>query len=309
MDQCVASRLESLSRGAASELVKSGLVLTNGARCKPARRVRAGDEIEVWLSESTEEVPAPEDVQFEVLFEDAGLVVVDKPAGLAVHPGAGRPTGTLVNGLLRRYPEIAAVGGAVRPGIVHRLDMDTSGTLLVARSQSEYLSLIEQFSERRVAKTYLALAEGSVAHLAATIDAPIARSASDRRRMRVDRSGKEALTKLRVVARLKGASLLELDLISGRTHQARVHLAAIGHPIVGDHDYGRSTSKRSPAPSGAARQMLHAWRISASRPDGRVFTCWAGLPSDMEETLTGMGFAAEELRPYRSSGWRREGAD
>ena len=280
-------------------------MLVNGRPTKPSRRLEAADEVAVWFSEDRPITPAPQDVEFEVVYEDRGIVAVNKPPHLPVHPGAGRPDGTLVNGLVSRYPEIAAIGGPGRPGIVHRLDMNTSGIVLVARTDEEYLSLVEQFANRTVSKTYLALVEGALAHESGVISAPLGRKASDRRKMQVDWSGKEAATRFRVAAVSDRASFLELDLITGRTHQIRVHLAAVGHPVIGDATYGK------PAPSSstrnrtqrAPRQMLHAWRISADRGDGSRITCRAELPGDFLRVAGELDIPESVLSGYTSTSW------
>ncbi len=225
-----------------------------------------------------------------------------------MHPGAGRRDGTLVNGLLFRYPEIADVGGRGRPGIVHRLDMDTSGILLVARTDHEYLSLVEQFANRTVSKTYLALVEGEFRHESGVISAPVARKPSDRRKMQIDWSGKEAVTRFRVVTRSRHVTFLELALITGRTHQARVHLAAVGHPVIGDTAYGNpepqaASAAKRPVPT---RQMLHAWRISAERPDKSRITCQAAMPADIARLAAEIGIAETVLTDYEATGWNSD---
>ena len=280
-------------------------MLVNGDPAKPSRRLEAADEIAVWFSQDRPATPAPQRVEFEVVYQDRGIVAVNKPPNLPVHPGAGRPDGTLVNGLLSRYPDIAAVGGPGRPGIVHRLDMDTSGVVLVARTDEEYLSLVEQFANRTVSKTYLALVEGSLAHESGLISAPLGRQASDRRKMQVDWSGKEAATRFRVVAISDRASFLELDLITGRTHQVRVHLAAVGHPVIGDATYGKpspSSSTRNPTQH-APRQMLHAWQISAERSDGSRITCRAELPGDFLHAASELDIPESVLSGYTRTSW------
>ena len=280
-------------------------MLVNGDPAKPSRRLERADEVELWLSHSVSAIPCPQHVEFEVVYEDRDIVAVDKPPHLPVHPGAGRPDGTLVNGLLSRYPDIATVGGRGRPGIVHRLDIDTSGIILIARTDEEYLSLVEQFASRTVAKTYLALVEGSLPHESGLVSAPLGRQASDRRKMQIDWSGKEAATRFRVADRSDHASFLELDLITGRTHQIRVHLAAVGHSVIGDATYGK------PAPHSSTRrqaqhlprQMLHAWRICAERRDGSRITCHAKLPNDFLRAAGELGISESVLARYVHTGW------
>ena len=308
IDEWMAGNFDDISRSVAVRLIKSGSVHVNGEPPKPSLRLAAGDEIQIWKTDKPDETPTPQDIQFEIVYEDFGIIAVNKPPGLPVHPGAGRPDRTLVNGLLARYPEIASIGGASRPGIVHRLDMDTSGILLVARTEREHASLVSQFADRAVVKTYLALVEGRVIHDSGVIEAPVGRKSSDRRRMEVNWSGKNAVTKFEIVTRTCTASLLKLGLTTGRTHQARVHLEAIGHPVVGDTGYGgrnvlESTGCVDPRPD---RQMLHAWRISVRRSDGCRIECWAGLPGDFQRAAAQLGVDDAELSTFSGTGYNVE---
>jgi 23S rRNA pseudouridine1911/1915/1917 synthase len=292
VDVVLAERFPDLSRNRAQHLVDDGFVLVNDQPPRRASRLAEGDAVECTIPERTTKVEADPDIAFTTIHAGDDVIAIDKPAGLAVHPGAGRPDGTLVNGLLAQFPEIAAVGGEERPGIVHRLDMDTSGVMLVARTKAAYHSLVEQFGDRKVQKTYVALVVGSFPHASGTIEAPIGRSTADPRRMEVDWSGRTALSEFRRVVRTNDASLLELDLVTGRTHQARVHLAAVGFPVLGDSVYGTD--------GGADRQMLHAWRIAADLPDGTRLTARAGLHADMLQALAdfdidGAGYGATDF--------------
>ena len=216
----------------------------------------------------------PLDVQGEsiplvVVYEDADLLIVDKPAGLVVHPSPGHPAGTLVNALLGRAggAEYGGIAGVSRPGIVHRLDRDTSGLLMVAKDDAAQASLMAQLKARRVKKTYLALVQGVVAANAGRVEAPIGRDPKHRTRMAVVPDGRPSVTGYRVRERFPGWTLLELDLVTGRTHQIRVHLDAIGHPIAGDPVYGTGTSRRGP--DGLGRLFLHAWRLELASPSRR----------------------------------------
>ena len=262
IDAFLATWSEALSRAAAGRLVRDGRVTQNGLPCKPATRLKAGDLVQAVFPPPARVLP-PQPIEFEVIYEDGDLIFLDKPAGLAVHPGAGRADGTLVNGLLHRFPELAAVGGSSRPGIVHRLDLDTTGVMVVARNGASYQHLIKRFERREVKKTYLALVRGRAVHAEGAIEAPLRRSSSDPRRVRVDWSGREALTRFRVVAAGEDATLLELDLHTGRTHQARVHLAAVGHPIIGDLLYALRRTKRSIQ---TARLMLQSTDLTFTDP-------------------------------------------
>ncbi len=253
-------------------------MLVNGRAARPSLRLKAGDQVRVELPEPRPTTLEPEDLPLEVVHEDAHLVVVNKPAGLVVHPGAGVPRGTLVHALLHRYPEIAAVGGPGRPGIVHRLDKDTSGLLVVARSPRAYLGLVEAIRERAVKRIYHALVWGNPGAGAGTIEAAMGRDPRNRLRMAVTRrGGKPARTHWKVVERFGLASRLEIRLDTGRTHQVRVHLAHLGHPVVGDSLYGgrgkKVLSLRQPQISLAEellkclpRQALHASELQLSHP-------------------------------------------
>jgi len=297
VDVVVTARYPDLSRSRVQKLLAAGHVLLNAESPRRASRVQAGDEIVITIPDRQATISPDEGVAINVIHEGEDVVAVDKPAGLAVHPGAGRPDGTLVNGLLARYPEIAGIGGSDRPGIVHRLDMDTSGVMLVARSERAYHALVEQFGSRGVEKTYVALVEGRFPHDSGVIEAPIARSTADRRRMDVDWTGKPAVSEFLTVARGPEATLLEIRLVTGRTHQARVHLAAVGHPVLGDTVYGKDVAARAP------RQMLHAWRIAADLPAGGRLTVRAGLPADMAQALVDAGLGGE-VAEYEATGWK-----
>jgi 23S rRNA pseudouridine1911/1915/1917 synthase len=293
LDRFLAAARTDLSRSGLQSLIRGGRVLVNGRAARPSLRLKAGDEVQVELPEPRTLALEPEALPLEVVYEDADLVVLDKPAGLVVHPGAGVSRGTLVHALLHRYPEIAAVGGPGRPGIVHRLDKDTSGLLVVARSPRAYLGLVEAIRARAMERTYVALAWGAPHAAAGTIDAAMARDPRDRRRMAVARrGGKPARTHWAVVERFGLASRLEIHLDTGRTHQIRVHLAHLGHPIVGDPVYGgrgkKMLSLREAQRSLAAtllkclpRQALHASELRVPHPlTGRLQVFTSPWPED-----------------------------
>src|SRR4029077_7878102 len=223
---------------------------------------------------------------------------VDKPAGLVVHPAPGHWQGTLVNALLARDDHYGGVAGGARPGIVHRLDRDTSGLIMVARNDAAQASLMAQLKARRVRKTYLALAQGSVGAAVGRIEAPIGRDPKDRKRMAVVNDGRRAVTGYRVRERFSGWTLLELDLVTGRTHQIRVHLAPLGHPVAGDPVYGTGTSRRGP--DGLERLFLHAWRLELVSPSSaKLVRAEAPLPDALEGVLAGLraGDASAGRRP------------
>ncbi len=230
----------------------------------------------------------PEEGPLEVLYEDEDLIVLDKPPGLVVHPGAGNLTGTLVHRVVAHYPEMASVGGPGRPGIVHRLDQGTSGVMVLARTTTAYRSLSEAFAQRRVVKTYLAIAYGRFRQSSGRIDTPVGRHPQRRKEMAVRPSGKRALTHFKVLECLEGLSVVEVDLGTGRTHQIRVHLKSLGHPLVGDPTYGEKRWKGQPRLQQRAlraflRPALHAWKLGFSHPrDGREMLFEATVPEDLK---------------------------
>jgi 23S rRNA pseudouridine1911/1915/1917 synthase len=274
--------LADLPRGEVAALVEQGAVRLAGRVVKTrSQRVAADDELEVDLVERPEvSLVADADVPFAVVHVDADLIVVDKPAGVVVHPGAGVRAATLVHGLLARFPDLAdhEWTDAERPGVVHRLDKDTSGLLVVARHPDAYASLRAQLDARSFDRRYLALASGEFEHDAGTIDAPVGRSNRDRTRMTVAAGGREARTHYIVIERLPGATVVECKLDTGRTHQIRVHLAAIGHAVAGDSRYGGA---RIP---GLRRPFLHAYRLGLAHPrSGEWVDYEAALPAELEE--------------------------
>jgi 23S rRNA pseudouridine1911/1915/1917 synthase len=263
------------SRRAVQSLVTAGDVLVGGRTVARSRRLVAGEVVEVLGGPPAEALPGPEPVPVEVRHADAEVIVVAKPAGLVVHPGAGHAHGTLVHGLLARFPELADVGDPARPGIVHRLDRETSGLLVVARTQDAYRSLVEALTQHDVERCYLALVWGSPDSPRGVVDAPIGRSTRRRTRMAVRESGRPARTAYEVVRTFAepGVALVECRLETGRTHQIRVHLAAIGHPVVGDGAYGGARPGVA-----LARPFLHATRLEFRHPS-------TGAPMRFEEPL------------------------
>jgi 23S rRNA pseudouridine1911/1915/1917 synthase len=283
----VVSLLWGVSRREAGELVSAGSVSIAGVPVTTrSARVRTGDLVAVERTEPPPAAgPAPDaTVRVEVVHADDAVIVVDKPAGLVVHPGAGNQTGTLVNGLLARFPELASVGEPARPGIVHRLDKGTSGLLVVARTADAHADLVAQLSTRRVTRQYLALVWGRLDAPRGMIDAPIGRSTRAATRMAVAAHGREARTRYEVVRsyeRPVEVGLLRCDLETGRTHQIRVHLAAIDNPVVGDRDYG-GARRSFPVP----RPFLHATRLAFAHPATReTMTFESPLPPDLAATL------------------------
>jgi 23S rRNA pseudouridine1911/1915/1917 synthase len=284
LDKALPMLLPSLSRSAAQRLIEAGGVRVNGAPRDAADVVAPGDVLDVDVPEPTSAVPQAEALPITVLYEDDDVIAIDKPAGLVVHPGAGNAGGTLVNALLHHAPDIAEVGDEGRPGIVHRLDKETSGVMLAAKTPHAHRALQEQFRLRQIRKTYLALCIGDVQPGRGVIDKPIARDPSHRQRMAIVPGGREAVTEFVVTERLRiegrPYSLVRAHPRTGRTHQIRVHLSSIGFPIVGDLLYGAGRdplSKRI-----APRHLLHASEIRFHLPsDGREMALYAPLPEDM----------------------------
>jgi len=284
LDQFIASRLINQSRSYIQKLIKNGGVTVNEQIRKTSYTVRAADKIKIILPEVVQLEAGPEDIPLKILYEDASLLVVDKPAGLVVHPGAGHFNGTLVNALLYHCGgSLSGIGGVMRPGIVHRLDRYTSGCIVVAKTDEAHNDLSRQFEERLVKKEYMALVGGDVKDLKKTITANIGRHKIHRKKMAVkeEDEGREAVTTYELVERYHGASLLRINLGTGRTHQIRVHMAHIGHPILGDEEYGKKKSKIEGVEIG--RQMLHAQKIGFTHP---VKKGWVEFISEIPEDMT-----------------------
>jgi len=281
LDTFVARRCPELSRSHARRLIDEGLVTLNRRQGRPSERVKAGLSVSVTIPPPERIELAPEDIPLTIIYQDADIIVLDKPAGLTVHPAPGHHSGTLVNALLAACPDLRGIAGTLRPGIVHRLDRDTSGLMIVAKNDRAQRALQRQLKEREVHKTYLALVHGVPKPREGLIEAPIGRHPKNRKKMAVVAGGREAATRYRVREEVAGGrySLLEVEPISGRTHQIRVHMAALGHPVVGDATYG----KRSDL---IARQALHASKLAFAMPlGGRAVEFESPLPADMREAL------------------------
>lgn len=282
LDRFAAAELPDLSRSRLQDLIREGHLTLNGAAVKPSAKLRLGDVIAYVAPPVVSVETQAQDIPLKILYEDAHLVVIDKPAGMVVHPAAGNWDGTVVNALLHHCGELSEIGGEHRPGIVHRLDKDTSGCLVVAKSDAVHRKLAAGFADREVTKIYLALAAGRPLKKGGLIESSIGRHPVDRKRMAVltDGRGKLAKTEWRVLQEIAApeapggiATLIECTLHTGRTHQIRVHLKQIGHPILGDELYGRR--------AGFQRQMLHAWRLGFVHPvTGQRLECRAELPED-----------------------------
>jgi 23S rRNA pseudouridine1911/1915/1917 synthase len=286
LDEVVAE-LAGTSRARAARWAGDGRVAVDGRPRPKAYRLRGGERL-AWAppEEPPAGGPVAEDRPLEVRYEDDGLLVVAKPAGLVVHPGPGHPTGTLVNALLGRAGTSlsAGGGGADRPGIVHRLDKDTSGLLLVAKDDATHLALSRDLAARRVERRYLALVQGRLPAESGTVDAPVGRHPRDRKRMAVVDAGRRAVTHWRVQERFPAVQLIEATLETGRTHQVRVHLASLRHPLVGDRAYGADPTLA--ARLGVGRPFLHAWRLAFTHPaTGQRVELTEPLPPDLQPVL------------------------
>jgi 23S rRNA pseudouridine1911/1915/1917 synthase len=287
LDRFLATHLPAMSRTHVQSLIEGGRVRVDGVAKKPSHHVELGDTVTVEIPPRPVPGVEPENIPLEILYEDSDIAIVNKPAGMIVHPGAGSDAGTLVAALLHRYGKsegLSTIGSPLRPGIVHRIDKGTSGVLVIARTDAAHHKLVEGFRERRIEKTYLALLHGRVKGGAGTIDLPVARDLRRRSRMTARRrEGREARTDWRLLLRLDAFSLIEADLHTGRTHQIRVHFSALACPVVGDTLYGAPRQERIGQllpPLG--RNFLHAARIAFSHPrTGKRVECRAPLPQDL----------------------------
>jgi 23S rRNA pseudouridine1911/1915/1917 synthase len=274
LDAYLADRLR-LSRSRVAELIGSGMVKVNEASARKSRRLRAGDVVEVTVPAPPPTSVVPESIPIDVVYEDEHLAVVDKPAGMVVHPAAGHPGGTLVNGLLQRFGALSSIGEPFRPGIVHRLDKDTSGLMVVARTDEAHGTLSRAIARREIRRGYLAAAWGHVREDEFAVDQPIARDPKHRQRMAVVEAGRPSLTRFRLLERWRAADLLAVRLHTGRTHQIRVHLRFLGHPVVGDPIYGQNWQRGMLGAGGrwaeefdrqVGRLFLHAARLAFLHP-------------------------------------------
>lgn len=291
LDSYLRGCFPTISRGMFQRLIEEGHILVDGAAVKSTHHPRIGERIEIHWPEAKPSEAKPEEIPLRILFEDQDLLVLNKPPGLVVHPSAGHEEHTLVNALLYHcHGQLSGIGGVARPGIVHRLDKDTSGCLVVAKNDATHVALASQFARREIHKLYRALVCGQMTVMTGEIRASIARHPNHRKRMAVSEgSGREAWTSYRVLERLNAATLVEAELHTGRTHQIRVHLDHIGYPLVGDEVYGKRSNKTLADRTGykAPRQMLHAWKLTLNHPQtGEEQTFEAPLPADFQDALT-----------------------
>ncbi len=282
LDSYISDNMDKISRSFAQKLIENQQVTINGKNEKASYKVCAGDNIQVDVPEAQGTKLKAQDIPVDVVYEDKDIIVVNKPKGMVVHPANGNPDGTLVNAILAMCKDsLSGIGGEIRPGIVHRLDKDTSGLLIIAKNNEAHVKMSKQIQDRLVTKKYIALIRGVVKDDEATIDMPIARSKVDRKKMAVDKDGKQAVTHFKVIKRYRGYTLLEIKIDTGRTHQIRVHMAKIGYPVVGDMVYSNGKNE-----FGIEGQMLHAKSLEFSHPiTGKKMHLKAPLPEYFTKVL------------------------
>lgn len=286
------SNLVGITRSRAKRLIKEEMVIVNSLSEKVGYRLKSDDVITLTIPDEPQATLVPEDIPLEVPFEDSHIIVVNKPPGIVIYPAAGHRSGTLMNALIARCGNLASTGSPLRPGVVHRLDKDTSGLIVFAKNDKAYHDLVRQFREREIEKIYQALIYGNPNKDSGEIRYSIGRSLSDRKKMSTrTRKGKEAVTRYKVITRLKTSSLVHVRIVTGRTHQIRVHFAASGHPVLGDKTYGKKTAIKFGKKSiSFKRQMLHAYSLKFTHPaTGEPVELTAPIPEDMQK-------AVEELR-------------
>ncbi len=281
LDRFLAQALPQFSRARLQDWIRTGAVTWNGRQTRPREAVRTGDVVRLIEPDLVPIADQAEEIPLRILHEDDDLLVLDKPAGLVVHPGAGNQTHTLVNALLHHCPNLSGIGGKQRPGIVHRLDKQTSGAMVVAKNDETHRELSRQFADREITKIYLTLVTGAFRRAHGTIDASIGRHPIHRKKMAVNQErGRTARTDYRVLKSERGVSLVECTLHSGRTHQIRVHLHHLGHPVLGDSLYGRNAQRAAP------RQMLHSWKLGFTHPRSTKRMLFeAPIPEDFQASM------------------------
>ena len=282
LDSYVASKKDEITRTTAQRLIEEGNILVNNKKQKVSYKVLEGDLILIKPEEIKETEIKPQEIPIEIIYEDKDIIVVNKPKGMVVHPANGNPDGTLVNAIMAICKDsLSGIGGELRPGIVHRLDKDTSGLLIIAKNDKAHVNMSEQIKNHQVKKTYIALVRGVVKENEATINMPIGRSTSDRKKMAVNKNGKEAITHIKVLKRYDKYTLLEVNIETGRTHQIRVHLSHIGYPIIGDYTYSNGKNE-----FGVVGQCLHARKLEFKHPiTNKEMTLEASLPEYFEKII------------------------
>ena len=274
---------EDISRSMVQKLIEQKNIKVNGKETKHSYKLKLNDEIEIFVPEAKEIDLKAQDIPLNVIYEDNDIIVINKPKGMVVHPANGNPDGTLVNAVMNKCKDsLSGIGGEIRPGIVHRLDKDTSGAIIVAKNDKAHIALSEQLKNHEVKKTYLALVRGIIKENEATINMPIARSKKDRKKMDVDKDGKEAITHFKVLGRYKNKyTLLQINLETGRTHQIRVHLSHIGYPIIGDEVYSNGKNEWN-----VIGQCLHAWKLEFIHPiTGKKISLEAEIPEYLKNII------------------------
>lgn len=282
LDKAIALLDQELSRSMIQKMLEDQQILVNGKKEKASYKTKLNDMIQIEEIEPKEIKLKAQDIPLDIIYEDKDIIVVNKPKGLVVHPANGNPDGTLVNAIMNICKDsLSGIGGEIRPGIVHRIDKDTSGLLIVAKNDKAHIALSEQIKNREIVKKYVALVRGVIKENEATIDMPIGRSTKDRKKMAVRKDGKVAITHFKVIQRFQGYTYLDIKIDTGRTHQIRVHLAEIGYPIVGDGVYSNGKN-----PFGVEGQMLHAKELTFKHPiTGKEMNLEAPLPEYFEKVL------------------------
>ena len=286
LDKAISMKDDSISRVTVQRLIDEEKILVNGKKTKASYKISLGDVVSIEKEEPKEVELKPQDIPLDIVYEDSDIIVVNKQKGLVVHPGNGNPDGTLVNAIMNKCKDsLSGIGGEIRPGIVHRIDKDTSGLLIIAKNDKAHINMSDQIKNHEVKKTYLALVRGVIKENNATIDMPIARSTKDRTKMAVSKNGKNAVTHVKVLERFKGYTYIEVNIETGRTHQIRVHLSQIGYPIVGDYVYSNGKN-----PFDVVGQMLHSYKLEFKHPITDKQMCLvADIPEYFNKVL-------EELR-------------
>jgi len=288
LDLCL-SDVTDLSRSRAQALIEEGSVTVNGSPCRQKDGVRPGDVIRYTVPEAKPVELLPEDIPLDIVYEDGDICVVNKPRGMVVHPAVGNESGTLVNALLYHFGDLSTIGGEIRPGIVHRIDKMTSGLLVVAKNDLAHERLAKQFADHSAHRSYIALVAGNIKEDSGTVDAPIGRHPTERKRMAVVENGRRAVTHYRVLYRFSSVTVLALELETGRTHQIRVHMAHIHHPVVGDQVYSGGKNVL-----GMEGQALHGWRLQLAHPaTGEHMSFVAPLPEDMQRAVHRLGYPGD----------------
>ena len=282
LDSYISNKKEEITRTAAQRMIEEGNILVNNKKQKVSYKVLEGDLIQIRPEEVKEIEIKPQEIPIEIIYEDNDIIVVNKPKGMVVHPANGNPDGTLVNAIMAICKDsLSGIGGELRPGIVHRLDKDTSGLLIIAKNDKAHVNMSEQIKNHQVKKTYIALVRGAVKENEATINMPIGRSTSDRKKMAVNKNGKEAITHIKVLKKYDKYTLLEVNIETGRTHQIRVHLSHIGYPIIGDYTYSNGKNE-----FGVVGQCLHAKKLEFKHPiTNKEMKLEAPLPEYFEKII------------------------